>query len=201
MKGIILPLLISYIFCANYLPKSGKITVKDRSGYFYLNTNEFEAGSTLYIHLNVKNGRIDSKLLYEFINISPHVYLSIPSNALTPTSTGSTTMTINQVTETYEEYYYSLKNENRYPYLIIQYRGFSGEYLEIDFAEPNGALILIIVFSVLGLICLIAIVCCICIICICRRKSNVITPQPVYPNPYAGGYPQQQQLQNIGPMI
>ena len=201
MKGIILPLLISYIFCANYLPKSGKITVKDKLGYFYLNTNEFEAGSTLYIHLNVKNGRIDSKLLYEFINISPHVYLSTPSNALTPTSTGSTTMTINQVTETYEEYYYSLKNENRYPYLIIQYKGFSGEYLEIDFAEPNGALILIIVFSVLGLICLIAIVCCICIICICRRKSNVITPQPVYPNPYAGGYPQQQQLQNIGPMI
>ena len=74
MKGIILSLLISYIFCINYLPKYGTIKVTGNSGYFYLNTNEFDDDSTLHIHLNAKNGKKVSTLLYEFTNISPNSY-------------------------------------------------------------------------------------------------------------------------------
>ena len=48
MKGIILALLISYIFCINYLPKYGTIEVREKSGYFYLNTNEFDVDYITY---------------------------------------------------------------------------------------------------------------------------------------------------------
>ena len=202
MKAIILPLLISYIICANYLPKSGKIRVKENSGYFYLNTSEFEADSTLEIHLIAKNGRMVSNLLYVFTDISPNLYSSAPPNALSPTSTVRSRTTSKKVTAKYDDhYFYSLKNDNRYPYLIIQYMGFSGDYLEIGFTEKISPQLIILICSVVGLVLLIPIGCCICRICINRRKSTFITPQPVSPNPYTGGYPQQQQLQDIGPII
>ena len=50
MKGIIFALLISYILSIEYLPKYGTIKVTTKSGYFYLNINEFDEDSTLYIH-------------------------------------------------------------------------------------------------------------------------------------------------------
>ena len=99
MKGIVLALLISYIFCINYLPKYGTIQVGEKSGYFYLNTNEFDADSTLHIELKVSGGRIDSTLLYEFTNISPNSYFLTPSKTITPitTSTSNSSKKIDQV--------------------------------------------------------------------------------------------------------
>ena len=84
MKDIILAILMSYIFCINYLPKYGKIKVTENSGYFYLNTNEFDADSTLHIQLNVNYGKMVSTLLYDFTNISPNSFTITLNNTLTP---------------------------------------------------------------------------------------------------------------------
>ena len=84
MKGIILAHLISCILCINYLPKYGTIKVTEASGYFYLNTNEFDDDSTLHIQFTAKKGHIDSTILYEFTNISPNSSSLTPSNTLTP---------------------------------------------------------------------------------------------------------------------
>ena len=224
MKGIILALLISYIFCINYLPKYGTIKVRENSGSFYLNTNEFDADSTIYIELTVSKGKIDSTLLYEFTNISPNSYYLIPSNKLTPKVTGSSGTKKKRSKSTLDhDYYYSLQNNNSYPYLIIYYKGLTGEYLEIESTRVNwGVTIMIIIFSVIGLAGLLILG-----IYIYKRcnATNVVEnidnmpTQPISPNPntgeytgekpyysndpqynsvnYNSNYPQQQQLQDI----
>ena len=188
MKGIILSLLISYIFCINYLPKYGTIKVTEKSGYFYLNTNEFDDDSTLHIHLNVENGKIVSTLLYEFTNVSPDSYSSVPLNTLTPATTGKSTTKVNKVTVSYaEHFYYSLKINNSYSYLIIQYKGFSGEYLEIESTRANEGIIqiILIIFSSLYLVIVITI-----INKKCRKQRNYENKviQAVFPNPYEKPY-------------
>ena len=110
MKGIIFTLLISFILCIEYLPKYGTIKVTNYSGYFYLNTNEFDDDSTLYIQLNAKNGKITSTLYYEFTNISPNSYSFTPSKSLTPSTSGSSSTSVNNVVVSYtQKYYYSLE--------------------------------------------------------------------------------------------
>ena len=221
MKGIILPLLISYIFCINYLPKYGTIKVTEKSGYFYLNTSEFDDNSTLHIQLTIKRGNIVSTLLYEFTNISPNSYSSTPSNTLTP-ATSSTTSTGSKrhKTITSRTYYYNIQNNNKYQYLIIQYMGLSGEYLEIESTSVNvGILVIVLICSFFGLIILAVIG--FFIYRICRKKTNLgnTVTQTVFQNPYEkpyysndpqynsgyynSNYPQQQQLQDInnGPSI
>ena len=218
MKGIILSLLISYIFCINYLPKYDTIKVTENFGYFYLNTNEFDDDSTLNIHLKVKNGIIVSTLLYEFTNVSPNSYSSVPLNTLTPTSTNNSTTKVNKVTVSYtQHYYYSLKIDKSYSYLIILYMGLSGEYLEIERTKANEGIILsiLMIFSAIYLVIVIII-----ITKRCRRHRNYENKviEAVFPNPYEKPYysndPQynsgyynsyfpQQQLQDIndGPSI
>ena len=221
MKGIILPLLISYIFCINYLPKYGTIKVTEKSGYFYLNTSEFDDDSTLHIQLTIKRGNIVSTLLYEFTNISPNSYSSTPSNTLTP-ATSSTTSTGSKRSKTITSrtYYYNIQNNNKYQYLIIQYMGLSGEYLEIESTSVNvGILVIVLICSFFGLIILAVIG--FFIYRICRKKTNLgnTVTQTVFQNPYEkpyysndpqynsgyynSNYPQQQQLQDInnGPSI
>ena len=221
MKGIILPLLISYIFCINYLPKYGTIKVTEKSGYFYLNTSEFDDNSTLHIQLTIKRGNIVSTLLYEFTNISPNSYSSTPSNTLTP-ATSSTTSTGSKRSKTITSrtYYYNIQNNNKYQYLIIQYMGLSGEYLEIESTSVNvGILVIVLICSFFGLIILAVIG--FFIYRICRKKTNLgnTVTQTVFQNPYEkpyysndpqynsgyynSNYPQQQQLQDInnGPSI
>ena len=219
MKGIIFALLISYILCIEYLPKYGTIKVTKNSGYFYLNTNEFDDDSTLYIQLNAENGRVDSTLYYEFTDISPNSYSLTPSNSLTPSSTGSSSSSVNNVVVSYTlKYYYSLKKDNNYQYLIIQYSGFFGEYLEIESTRVSwGTFIIIIIFGSIGLIILICVGVFFCLRC--RKMRNVeyiatssasqnqytesLGEKPYYSNDtqynsgnYNSNYPPQQQ-QNI----
>ena len=216
MKGIIFSLLISYIFCINYLPKYGTINVTEKSDYFYLNTNEFDDESTLHIQLNAINGKIVSTLLYEFTNISPNSYSLTPSNTLIPETTSISETRINKKVIYIQKYYYNLKNDNSYSYLIIQYMEFSGDYLEIESTRLNwGTSIGIILLSVAGLITLISIGFCICKVYIFIRECIFIIRRPASPNPYTeeytgekpyysndsqynnSNYPQQQQLQDI----
>ena len=219
MKGIIFAFLISYILCIDYLPKYGTIKVTKNSGYFYLNTNEFDEDSTLYIQLNAEYGSITSTLYYEFTNISPFSYSLTPPNSLIPSSTGSSTTYVNDVEVSHTlKYYYSLKNDNRYPYLIIRYSGFTGQYLEIESTRVNwGTFIFIIIFGSIGLVILICVG--VFLFLRCRKMRNVenIATQSASPNPltqpleekpyysndtqynsggYNNNYPQQQQ-QNI----
>ena len=220
MKGIVLALLISYIFCINYLPKYGTIRVRERSGYFYLNTNEFDADSTLHIELNVSEGDVHSTLYYEFTNTSPNSYFLKPSNKLTPMIKSSTK---SKKRPSDHDYYYNLKNDNSYPYLIISYKGLTGEYLEIESTRVNwGITTIIIIFSIIGSIGLLILGGHIYQRC---KKKNVVEnidnmpTQPISPNPntgeytgekpyysndpqynsvnYNSNYPQQQQLQDI----
>ena len=180
-------LLISYIFCINYLPKYGTIKVTEKSGYFYLNTNECDIDSTLHIQLKAIQGNIFSKLLYKFTNISPNSYSSTPSNTLFPIASSSDSS--KKKTHTY---YYSLKNDNNYPYLIIQYMGFKGDYLEIESTRANwGILLIILTFSFFGLMFLIVIV--FHIYKRCRERRNIknkdnIATQLVSPTPYTLEY-------------
>ena len=219
MKGIIFAFLISYILCIEYLPKYGTIKVTKNSGYFYLNTNEFDEDSTLYIQLNAENGKITPTLYYEFTNISPNSYSFTPTKSLVPSSTGSSSTSINDVVVSYtEKYYYSLKNDISYQYLIIQYSGFRGKYLEIESTRVNwGTFIFIIIFGSIGLVILICVG--VFLFLRCRKMRNVenIATQSASPNPltqpleekpyysndtqynsggYNNNYPQQQQ-QNI----
>ena len=222
MKGIILSLLISYIFCINYLPKYGTIKVTEKSGYFYLNTSEFDDNSTLHIQLTIKSGNIVSTLLYEFTNISPNSYSSTPSNTLIP-ATSSTTSTGSKRSKTITSrtYYYNIKNKNKYKYLIIQYMGLSGEYLEIENTSVNEGILLILLtcsFFILLFISVFGF-----FFYKNRKKTRVEIENTdnltVFPNPYEKEYysndpqynsgynnsnsPQQQQLQDInnGPSI
>ena len=202
------------------MPKYGTIKVTEKSGYFYLNTSEFDDDSTLHIQLTIKRGNIVSTLLYEFTNISPNSYSSTPSNTLTP-ATSSTTSTGSKRSKTITSrtYYYNIQNNNKYQYLIIQYMGLSGEYLEIESTSVNvGILVIVLICSFFGLIILAVIG--FFIYRICRKKTNLgnTVTQTVFQNPYEKPYysndPQynsgyynsnspQQQLQDIndGPSI
>ena len=53
MKIIFFVLLISFIFCIDYLSKYGKIKVNSISGLFYLKSDEFDEDSTINMQLNV----------------------------------------------------------------------------------------------------------------------------------------------------
>ena len=167
MKGIIFSLLISYILCIEYLHKYDTIKVTKNSGYFYLNTNQFDKDSTLYIQLNAQNGKITSTLYYEFTNIFPNSYSLTPSNSLTPSSTGSSSTSINDVVVSYiQKYYYSLKN-------II-------ESTRVNW----GTFIFIIVFGSIGLIILICVGVFLCLRCKKMRNVENIATQSSSPNPY-----------------
>ena len=160
MKGIIFALLISYILSIEYLPKNSKIIFKENFNYFYLNTNEFDEGSTLYIQVNAINGDLSSTLNYEFTNNSPSYPNSItPPFSLTPSIKSSSSTSYNNVVHIRtNKYYYSLINDNNYQYLIIKYDEFHGEYLEIENTKINwGIFMFIIIGAFLGLIILICI--------------------------------------------
>ena len=75
-----------------------------------------------------------------FINISPNSFSLTPSNTLTPETTTISSSSSKRKKDAIihaGQYYYSLKNDNSYSYLIIQYIGFSGEYLEIESTRAN----------------------------------------------------------------
>ena len=187
MKGIIFALLISYILSIEYLPKNSKIIFKEECNYFYLNTNEFDEGSTLYIQVNAINGDLSSTLNYEFTNISPNSYSNsiTPPFSLTPSIKSSSSTSYNNVVHIRtNKYYYSLINDNNYQYLIIKYDEFSGEYLEIENTKINwGIFMFIIIGAFLGLIILICIG--VYIFINCRNnlnKTNEDTEASLNPN-------------------
>ena len=78
-------------------------------------------------------------------SVSPNSYSSTPSNTLTP-ATSSTTSTGSKRSKTITRrtYYYNIQNNNKYQYLIIQYMGLSGEYLEIESTSVNVGILVIV---------------------------------------------------------
>ena len=220
MKKLCFVVLITFILGDKLISKYDSAKSYKGSDVFYFKTSDFDDGSTIYFQWNAENGFIHDDTVYEFSDVSPVSGFHSFNNPVTITTyfkANTQTSTSDRVINFCEKYYYEIKNDRKYPYLYIQYSGFTGDYVEAENTRFSfGIFILIIVGIVVGAIILIAVAVIIARGIKLNRESeqmlknadyNNNTPQyqtPTQnPNPdftpdsYNSNYPQQQQGQNI----
>ena len=187
MMDIILLLLLSYSFCDQQplpLKKYGSVTTTERIGLVYLDIEDFEDDSTIYIQLNVYNSHLDNKVInYDFTNFIPNSTYEPLKNKEFSYSGSSTTEGITGSSFA-SYYYYKFTKQNKMKYLVMKYWDFyndstkSNSYLEIENTRSSLLLILIIILTVVVLIIITGIIF-FCVIRVRRRKDeSLIYNQP-----------------------
>ena len=161
MKKIILILILSLSFCEEkllLLKKYGYVQTTQKIGLVYLNVEDFEDDSTIYIQFNAYNSDLNNKKIdYDFINFVPDITYE-PLKGMKPSSTANSyTQGITGSSYAYY-YYYKFTKQRNMKYLVMKYWDYnnnprdSDSYLEIENTKNKWLLILIIIFSIIGAI-------------------------------------------------
>ena len=183
MKKIILILILSLSFCEEkllLLKKYGYVQTTQKIGLVYLNVEDFEDDSTIYIQFNAYNSDLNNKKIdYDFINFVPDITYE-PLKGMKPSSTANSyTQGITGSSYAYY-YYYKFTKQRNMKYLVMKYWDYnnnprdSDSYLEIENTKNKWLLILVIIFSIIGAIIILVIII-ICIIIIKRRRNELLT--------------------------
>ena len=148
MKELIIVLLLSFCFCnINKLEKLGSITVTEEEGLIYLDTKDYSIDDKIILGFSCSAGSMNQKIYYEFNDNIPNDSDYCPYIYMTPSTNSGSSGSFRDTTLTY--YYHIRKNEN-YRYLLVRYINLWGKYMEIEHYKMT---IIAFVFLIIG-ICL-----------------------------------------------
>ena len=151
MKKIIFIFLLSLNLCSiDELKKLSSVVVYEEEGVIYLNTKDYSLGDKIYIKYSCAGGNINQKIYYEFSGEIPTDPDYCPYRSLKPSANAQSSQTM--------YYYYIKKNEN-FQYLIMRYIDFEGNKLIVEHNSMSlGGFVFMIIGIVFGSIVALAII-------------------------------------------
>ena len=151
MKNLIYIFLLSLSLCSiDELKKLSSVVVYEEEGVIYLDTKDYSLGDTIYIEYTCAGGGINQKIYYEFSGEIPTDPDYCPYRSLEPSANAEANKLM---------YYYNIKKNENFQYLIMRYIDFEGDRLIVDHNSMSlGGFLFMIIGIIVGSIVVLAII-------------------------------------------
>ena len=164
MKILIFAILIIYSSACRFIKRKGKIRIENKKQYcLFFNITDIKNKKKIYLHFSSKKGSMNEKISFKFLktanntnNIIENIKSPYKKDVSKPKTKKSKTTSQGEF-----HYYYEIEKKTGANFLYLQYKGFKGDYLEIENYEQSYLYILFIVIGVAFVVILIIVGICV----------------------------------------